>query len=140
MELRLNNKFDGNKIKITRIREEPHWYGNAVHFRYNGQTYRASIREDPDSEDESGNRINYAHLQIADKFGNWGADIARKDDEDKILISLKDFAEKTITHMYQSYCGRIFHYMKQPKNERSIPYKFYDNNAFADYLNSVFVE
>lgn len=138
MELRLNNKFDGNKIKITRIREEPHWYGNAVHFRYNGQTYRASIYDE--GSDEDGVEIRYAHLQIADKFGNWGADIARKDDEDKILISLKDFAEKTRTRMYQSYCGRIFHYMKQSKNERSIPYKFYDNNAFADYLNSVFVE
>ena len=110
MELRLNNKFDGNKIKITRIREEPHWYGNAVHFQYNGQTYRASIYDE--GSDEDGVEIRYAHLQIADKFGNWGADIARKDDEDKILISLKDFAEKTRTRMYQSYCGRIFHYMK----------------------------
>lgn len=140
MDLRLNNKFDADKIKITRIREEPHWYGNAVHFRYNGQTYRASIREDPDSEDESGNRINYAHLQIADKNGNWGADIATKDYEDKILVSLKNFAEKARNRMYQSYSGRGFCYKKQQMYERSIPYKFYDNIAFADYLNSVFVE
>lgn len=138
MELRLNNKFDANKIKITRIREEPHWYGNAVHFRYNGQTYRASIYDD--GEDEDGVEIRYAHLQIADKFGNWGADIAKKDDEDKILVSLKDFAEKTRSRMHQYIRARGFSYKEQQEYERSIPYKFYDNNAFADYLNSVFVE
>ena len=83
--------FEGSKIKITRIREEPNWHGNAVHFRYEGQTYRASIR---DNEDETGNRVNYAHLQIADKFGNWGMDVAKKDFENAILIPLKLFAGK----------------------------------------------
>ena len=138
MDLKLNNKFDGNKIKITRIRENDDWYGNAVHFQYNGQTYRASIYDEGAGDD--GEEIRYAHLQIADKFGNWGTDIAKKDDEDKILITLKDFAEKARNRMYQSYGGRGFCYKEQQRYERSIPYKFYDNNAFADYLNSVFVE
>ena len=105
MDLRLNNKFDGNKIKITRIRENNDWYGNAVHFQYNGQTYRASIYDE--GSDDDGVEIRYAHLQIADKFGNWGTDIAKKDNEDKILITLKDFAEKARNRMYQSVvvCG-----------------------------------
>lgn len=62
--MKLNIPFDGSKIQITRVRATD-WGGNAVHFHYNGQTYRVSIREDPDSEDESGNRINYARMQIA---------------------------------------------------------------------------
>ena len=41
-------KFEGSKIKIIRIREEPNWHGNAVHFRYEGQTYRASILDNED--------------------------------------------------------------------------------------------
>lgn len=131
--MKLNNKFDGSKIKITRIRENKDWYGNAVHFQYEGQTYRASIKEDQSIEDESGNFINYAHLQIADRFGNWGKDIAKKDNEDEILIPLKDFAKKARVQ----YC-RVHNYCHE-KYKRSIPYKFYDNNAFADYLNSVFV-
>ena len=126
-------KFEGSKIKITRIRENQTWYGNAVHFQYEGQTYRASIREDPDSEDESGNRISYAHLQIADKFGNWGTDIAKADDEDVILIPLKLFAGKAREHAAKK------DYNKQQVYDRSIPYKFYDTEAFADYLNSIFV-
>lgn len=85
--MKLSMPFDGSKIQITRIRENKDWYGNAVHFRYNGQTYRASIREDPDSEDESGNRMNYAHLQIADKNGNWGDDIATEYGVDVIPVS-----------------------------------------------------
>lgn len=133
-------KFEGSKIKITRIRENSDWRGNAVHFQYEGKTYRASIREDPEREDESGNRVRYAHLQIADKFGNWGADVAKRDDEDKILVNLKDFAEKARNRMYQSYGGRGFCYKEQQRYERSIPYKFYDTEVFADYLNSIFVE
>ena len=137
MDLRLNNKFDGNNIKITRIRENKDWYGNAVHFQYNGQTYRASIYDE--GPDEDGAAMRYAHLQIADKFGNWGTDIAKKDDEDEILISLKDFAEKARNRMIKSYGGKYLGWDEQQKYNRSIPYKFYDNNAFADYLNSVFV-
>jgi len=76
--MKLNNKFDGSKIKITRIRENKDWYGNAVHFQYEGQTYRASIKEDQSIEDESGNYINYAHLQIADRFGNWVKTLPKK--------------------------------------------------------------
>jgi hypothetical protein len=131
--MKLNNKFDGSKIKITRIRENKDWYGNAVHFQYEGQTYRASIKEDQSIEDESGNYINYAHLQIADRFGNWGKDIAKKDNKDEILCPLKDFAKKAKAQ----YC-RV-HKKGLKRYKRSIPYKFYDNNAFADYLNSVFV-
>lgn len=126
-------KFEGSKIKITRIRENSDWYENAVHFRYEGKVYRASIREDPDSEDESGNSINYAHLQIADKFGNWGPDIATKEPEDSILIRLKDFAGKARERAASKS------YDRQKVYDRSIPYKFYDTEAFADYLNSVFV-
>lgn len=140
MELKLNNKFDADKIKITRIREEPHWYGNAVHFHYNGQTYRASIREDPDSEDESGNRINYAHLQIADKFGNWGEDIAQADFEDKILIDLNDIGKKSLERFISKYRGSYCSSAQRQKYILSIPYKFYDKSSFADYLNSVFVK
>lgn len=99
-----------------------------------GQTYRASIREDPDSEDESGNRVDYAHLQIADKFGNWGADVAKKDFELSILIPLKGFAGKARERAAKK------DYNKQKIYDRSIPYKFYDTEAFADYLNSVFVK
>jgi len=117
-------KFEGSKIKITRIRENPKWYGNAVHFRYEGQTYRASIREG-----------NQAHLQITDKFGNWGTDIAKKNEEYVILIPLKSFAgnarEKRISGKSWD-CQQVY--------DRSIPYKFYDTEAFADYLNSIFVE
>jgi hypothetical protein len=138
MDLRLDNRFDGNSIKITRIRENSDWYGNAVHFQYNGQTYRASIYDE--GQDEDGVEMRYAHLQIADKFGNWGTDIAKKDDEDKILVSLKDFAEKTRDRMHRYIRARGLSYSEQQKYERSIPYKFYDNNAFADYLNSVFVK
>lgn len=134
MKATLKQKFDGSKIKITRIRVNPDWYGNAVHFRYEGQTYRASIREDPDSEDESGNRVDYAHLQVADKFGNWGADIAKKDFELSILIPLKGFAGKARERSAKK------DYNKQKIYDRSIPYKFYDTEAFADYLNSVFVK
>ena len=130
--MKLNNKFDGSKIKITHIRENKDWYGNAVHFQYEGQTYRASIKEDQSIEDESGNYTNYAHLQIADRFGNWKEDIAKKDNEDAILCPLKDFAKKA----RDQYC-RV-HKKEQERYKRSIPYKFYDNNAFADYLNSVF--
>lgn len=140
MELKLNNKFDADKIKITRIREEPHWYGNAVHFHYNGQTYRASIREDPDSEDESGNRINYAHLQIADKFGNWGEDIARTYFEDKILIDLNDIGKKLLETFVNIYCSSYCPSARIEKFIRTVPYKFYDKSSFADYLNSVFVK
>ena len=128
-------KFEGSKIKITRIRENQTWYGNAVHFRYEGQAYRASIREDPDIEDESGNRVRYAHLQIADKFGNWGNDISKKNDENVILIPLKLFAGKARAKKISGKnwdCQQIY--------DRSIPYKFYDTEAFADYLNSVFAE
>lgn len=138
MELRLNNKFDADKIKITRIREEPNWYGNAVHFRYNGQTYRASIREDPDSEDESGYRINYAHLQIADKNGTWGDDIAQADFEDKILIDLNDIGKRSFERFVSKY--RTVSYNFAQKYIRTVPYKFYDKSSFADYLNSVFVK
>lgn len=138
MDLRLNDRFDGNKIKITRIRENKDWYGNAVHFQYNGQTYRASIYDE--GQDEDGVEMRYAHLQIADKFGNWGTDIAKKGDEDKILVSLKDFAEKIRSRMHRYTRARGFSYKEQQEYERSIPYKFYDNNAFADYLNSVFVK
>jgi hypothetical protein len=139
MDLKLNNRFDGNIIKITRIRETNDWHGNAVHFQYNGQTYRASIYDE--GQDEDGVEMRYAHLQIADNFGNWGTDIAKKDDEDEILISLKDFAEKARNRMImiKSYGGKYFGWDEQQKYNRSIPYKFYDNNAFADYLNSVFV-
>lgn len=140
MELRLNNKFDADKIKITRIREEPNWYGNAVHFRYNGQTYRASIREDPDSEDESGNRINYAHLQIADKNGTWGADIAKVYYEDKILVDLNDIGKKSLERFVSKYRGSYYSFAQSQKYIRTIPYKFYDKSSFADYLNSVFVK
>lgn len=128
-------KFEGSKIKITRIRENPKWHGNAVHFRYEGQTYRASIREDPDNEDESGNRLIYAHLQIADVNGNWGKDISKKNDENSILIPLKGFAGKARAKRISGKnwdCQQIY--------DRSIPYKFYDTEAFADYLNSVFEE
>ena len=118
----LKHPFDGSKIRITRVRRNNDWYGNAVHFRYEGHTYRASIREDPDSEDESGNRVNYAHLQIADANGNWGEAIARKNN-----------------------CMRWSEHEPYPfptdcKYDRAIPYKFYDTEAFADYLNSIFVE
>ena len=125
-------KFEGSKIKVTRIRENPKWYGNAVHFHYEGQAYRASIREDLDN---SGNRVIYAHLQIADKFGNWGKDVAKKDDENVILIPLKLFAGKARAKRISGKnwdCQQIY--------DRSIPYKFYDTEAFADYLNSVFAE
>lgn len=111
--MKLSMPFDGSKIQITRIRKSKDWYGNAVHFRYNGQTYRASIREDPDSEDESGNRINYAHLQIADKNGNWGDDIATEAGVDVIPVS---------------------------QYGQSTPYKFYDTAAFAESLNDLFVQ
>lgn len=128
-------KFEGSKIKVTRIKENPKWYGNAVHFRYEGQTYRASIREDSDNEDESGNRVIYAHLQIADKFGNWGTDIAKKNGEYVILIPLKSFAgnarEKRIS-------GKSWN--KQRTYDRSIPCKFYDTEFFAEFLNRVFGE
>lgn len=117
----LNHPFDGSKIQITRVRVADYWGGNAVHFRYEGQIYRASIREDPDSEDESGNRVRYAHLQIADVNGNWGKDIAARDFEDEIPIHIQDFANIRGTH------------------RGSVPYKFYDTEALADYLNSVFI-
>ena len=120
--MKLNIPFDGSKIQITRVRENKDWYGNAVHFRYNGQTYRASIREDPDSEDESGNRINYAHLQIADKNGNWGDDIAIEDQVDVIPISLNQIAKKASAR------------------NKAVPYKFYDTVTFAETLNSLFVQ
>ena len=120
--MKLNIPFDGSKIQITRVRENKDWYGNAVHFRYNGQTYRASIREDPYSEDESGNRINYAHLQIADNNGNWGDDIATECGVDTIPISLSQVAEKASAH------------------NGTVPYKFYDTVAFAETLNSLFVQ
>lgn len=119
--MKLNIPFDGSKIQITRVRENKVWHGNAVHFRYNGQTYRASIREDPDSEDEFGNHINYAHLQIADNNGNWGDDIATKNGVDTIPISLSQVTKKT------SACNK------------AVPYKFYDTVAFAETLNSLFV-
>ena len=105
--------FDGSKIQITCVRVADYWGGNAVHFRYDGRTYRASIREDPDSEDESGNRINYAHLQIADKNGNWGDDIATEDGVDVIPVS---------------------------RYGQSTPYKFYDTALFAESLNDLFVQ
>ena len=89
------------------------------------KVYRASIREDPDSENEFGNRINYAHLQTADKFGNWGPDIATKEPEDLILIRLKDFAGKARERAASKS------YDKQKVYDRSIPYKFYDTEAFA---------
>ena len=120
--MKLNIPFDGSKIQITRVRENKDWYGNAVHFRYNGQTYRVSIREDPDSEDESGNRINYAHLQIADKNGNWGDDIATEDNIDFIPISLNQIAKKASAR------------------NKAVPYKFYDTAAFAETLNNLFVQ
>lgn len=122
-------KFEGSKIKVTRIRENPKWHGNAVHFRYEGQTYRASIREDPD------NCVIYAHLQIADAKGNWGTDISKKNDENSILICLKGFAGKARAKRISGKswdCQQVY--------DRSIPYKFYDTEAFADYLNSIFVE
>lgn len=62
-----------------------------------------------------------------------GKDIAKKDNEDEILCPLKDFAKKAKAQ----YC-RV-HKKGLKRYKRSIPYKFYDNNAFADYLNSVFV-
>lgn len=128
-------KFEGSKIKITRIRENPKWHGNAVHFRYESQTYRASIRENPDSEDESGNRVIYAHLQIADANGNWGEDISKKNGENSILICLKGFAGKARAKRIP---GKSWD--KQRTYDHSIPYKFYDTEAFADYLNSIFGE
>lgn len=115
--MKLNVPFDGSKIQITRVRVADYWGGNAVHFRYDGQTYRASIREDPDGEDESGNRIRYARLQIADKNGNRGDDIVTEDDIDVIPIRLSQAA----------------------KEARAVPYKFYDTAALADSLNSLFV-
>lgn len=120
--MKLNVPFDGSKIQITRVRVADYWGGNAVHFRYDGRTYRASIREDPAGEDESGNRIRYARLQIADKNGNWGDDIATEDEVDTIPISLKQIAKKASDH------------------NRAVPYKFYDTAALADSLNSLFVQ
>ena len=110
--MKLNMPFDGSKIQIMRVRVAD-WGGNAVHFRYNGQTYRASIQEDPDREDESGNRVTYARLQIADKNGNWGDNIATEDGVDVIPVSQYD---------------------------QSTPYKFYDTASFAESLNSLFVQ
>lgn len=127
--------FDGSKIKITCVRKEEWWGGNAVHFRYEGQTYRASIREDPDSEDESGNRVRYAHLQIADKNGNWGNDIAAKDFEDEIEVHFNN-----LTHLVYMRATKKYNYEQMLHYARSVPYKFYDCQAFANYLNITFVK
>ena len=139
--MKLSIPFDGSKIQITRVRENKDWYGNAVHFRYNGQTYRASIREDPDSEDESGNRINYAHLQIADKNGNWGDDIATEDNIDFIPIRLNQVAKEA--RIRKSLRNNGYEPLAFPINcryDRAIPYKFYDTTSFAESLNDLFVQ
>ena len=140
--MRINSRFDGNKIKITKVRTtKDGWYGNAVHFQYEGKTYRASIREDPDSEDESGNRVRYAHLQIADANGNWGEDIATRDFVDEIPISINHLTTIARKNNCMRWSGREpYPFPTDCKYDRSIPYKFYDNIAFADYLNSIFVE
>ena len=72
-------------------------------------------------------------MQIADKFGNWGMDVAKKDFENVIIVPLKLFAGKARARSAKK------DYDKQQIYDRSIPYKFYDTEAFADYLNSVFV-
>lgn len=139
--MKLSIPFDGSKIQITRVRENKDWYGNAVHFRYNGQTYRASIREDPNSEDESGNRINYAHLQIADKNGNWGDDIATEDNIDFIPIKLNQVAKEARIRKFLRNNG--YEPSAFPINcryDQAIPYKFYDTALFAESLNDLFVQ
>ena len=40
---------------------------------------------------------------------------------------------------FKPYVSTKKDYDKQQIYDRSIPYKFYDTEAFADYLNSVFV-
>jgi len=133
--------FDGSKIKITRVRKEKWWGGNAVHFRYEGKTYRASIREDPDSEDESGNRVRYAHLQVADEHGNWGNDIAAKDDIDIIPIGLNQVANDARVRKSLRFVGREpSSFPQKCRYDRAIPYKFYDTMSFASFLNETFVK
>jgi hypothetical protein len=133
--------FDGSKIKITRVRKEKNWGGNAVHFRYEGKTYRASIREDPDSEDESGNRVCYAHLQVADKNGNWGNDIAAKDDIDIIPVGLNQVANDARVRKSLRFVGHEPSSFPQTcRYDRAIPYKFYDTMSFASFLNETFVK
>lgn len=133
--------FDGSKIQITRVRVADFWGGNAVHFRYEGQTYRASIREDPDSEDESGNRVCYAHLQVADKNGNWGNDIAAKDDIDIIPVGLNQVVNDARVRKSLRFSGHepsVF--PVKCRYDRAIPYKFYDTISFASFLNETFVK
>lgn len=139
--MKLSIPFDGSKIQITRVRENKDWYGNAVHFRYNGQTYRASIREDPDSEDESGDRINYAHLQIADKNGNWGDDIATEDNIDFIPIKLNQVAKEARIRKFLRNNGyEPLAFPISCRYDQTIPYKFYDTALFAESLNDLFVQ
>lgn len=114
--------------------------GNAVHFRYNGQTYRVSIREDPDSEDELGNRINYAHLQIADKNGNWSDDIATQNNVDNIPVSLSQLAEKARICKSLRHGHEPLSFPANCQYDRAVPYKFYNTVIFADFLNRLFVQ
>ena len=137
--MKLNIPFDGSKIQITRVRATD-WGGNAVHFHYNGQTYRVSIRENPDSEDESGNRINYAHMQIADKNGNWSDDIATQNNVDNIPVSLSQPAEKVRACKFLRYGHELAPFPVNCRYDRAIPYKFYDTAAFASFLNKLFVQ
>ena len=137
--MKLNIPFDGSKIQITRVRATD-WGGNAVHFHYNGQTYRVSICEDPNSEDESGNRINYARMQIADKNGNWSDDIATQNNVDNIPVSLSQPAEKVRACKFLRYGHEPAPFPVNCRYDRAIPYKFYDTAAFASFLNKLFVQ
>lgn len=137
--MKLNIPFDDSKIQITRVRATD-WGGNAVHFHYNGQTYRVSIREDPDSEDESGNRINYARMQIADKNGNWSDDIATQNNVDNIPVSLSQSAEKARACKSLRHGHELAPFPVNCRYDRAIPYKFYDTAAFASFLNKLFVQ
>lgn len=133
--------FDGSKIKITRVRVADYWGGNAVHFRYEGQTYRASIREDPDSESESGDRVCYAHLQVADKNGNWGNDIAAKGDIDIIPVGLNQVANDARVRKSLRWSGHEpSSFPQKCRYDKAIPYKFYDTISFASFLNETFVK